>query len=170
MSDPIDILTGVSDDAKNLAVHLQTILDKVVETYASYSMALPARRYWTMGEAAVDCEQVAVVFLQSYIGLPGDEATRPTPCNGPRSAVINVQVSRTVPTAQRNGKPPLEADIQAHAEVSAYDAWILMEAVSALDTWDPTGGPGLGVIATIDSPAPAGGYQVVSLTMTSVIP
>jgi hypothetical protein len=170
MTDPIDILTGVSDDAKNLAVHMQTVLDKVVETYAAYNMPLPERRYWTMGEAAVDCEQVAVTFLQSYIGLPGDEATRPTPCNSPRSAVLNIQVSRTVPSAQRNGKPPLAADIEAHAEISAYDAWILMESLSALDTWGVTGGPGMGVIATVDAPAPSGGFQVVSLTMTSVVP
>lgn len=162
--------SAVSDDAKNLAVFLQAVLDQVISSFASYNMPLPFRRYWTLGTPAVDCEQVVVSLLQMYVGAPGDEATSPRRCSDPRSATINVAISRQVPTVGQNGKAPSAENIKDYAEISAYDAWIILDSAAQLDTWEPSGGFGVGVIATVEVNEPQGGFQTVTLTLTAAIP
>ena len=55
------------------------------------------------------------------------------------------------------------------AEIAAYDAWILLDSASQLDTWESSGF-GLGVIATVEVQAPEGGFQTVTLTLTAAVP
>jgi hypothetical protein len=168
MGTTIDTST-VSADAKNLANLMQGVLNAVINTYTSYTMPLPGRRYWTLGTPAVDCEQVVVSMLQMYIGSPGDEATSPRRCNDPRSATLLVQVSREVPTVGANGRAPSADAIQDGSEISAYDAWILLDSARELDRWDPASF-GLGVIATVETSSPEGGFQTVSMTITMAVP
>jgi hypothetical protein len=160
---------AVDSDAKNLANLMQEVLDRVVAAYASYSMPLPSRQYWTMGMPAVDCEQVVVSFVQMYVGAPGDEATQPRRCSDPRSATLNVSVSRQVPVVGQNGRPPSADNIESYAEIAAYDAWILLESAAQLDAWEQ-GSFGLGVIATVEVQTPEGGYQTAMLTITMAVP
>jgi hypothetical protein len=169
---PIVDISNVSDDAKHLAAFLQSVLDKVITVYDSYNMPLPERRYYTFGAPAIDCEQVAVSFLQMYIGTPGDEANEPRRCNDPRSATLLISVSRAVPITQANGNPPKPADIQAAREVSAWDAWILMESNKEFDSSYAglQAGLGLGVIATVDVDPPEGGFQTTRMTLTIAVP
>jgi hypothetical protein len=162
--------SGVSDDAKNLANMLQGVLDRVITVYESYNMPLPGRRYYTFGVPAVECEQIVVSFIQMYLGTPGDEATQPRRCNDPRSATLNISVSRQVPTTQQNGSAPLADDIQDANRVAALDAWVLMDSVNLLDVWGEEGYPGLGVIATVDGAQPEGGFTTTSMTITMAIP
>jgi hypothetical protein len=159
----------VSNDAKNLATLMQNVLNAVIDTYTSYTMPLPGRRYWTLGSPSVDCEQVVVSMLQMYIGSPGDEATSPRRCNDPRSVTLLVQVSREVPTVGTNGRAPSGDAIQDGSEISAYDAWILLDSARLLDQWDPANF-GLGVIATVETSSPEGGFQTVSMTITMAVP
>jgi hypothetical protein len=159
----------VSSDAKNLATLMQNVLNAVIDTYTSYTMPLPGRRYWTLGTPSVDCEQVVVSMLQMYIGSPGDEATSPRRCNDPRSVTLLVQVSREVPTVGTNGRAPSGDAIQDGSEISAYDAWILLDSSRLLDQWDPANF-GLGVIATVETSSPEGGFQTVSMTITMAVP
>lgn len=167
---PIANLTGVDSEAANLANMLQEVLNRVINVYNSYSMPLPARRYYTLGVPVVDCEQVVVSLIQMYVGSPGDEATEPRRCNDPRSAVLNISVSRAVPIAQPNGSAPLADDIQDANQVMAYDAWILMESIKQFDTWDQVGYPGLGVIATVNAEQPEGGFATTQMTITMAVP
>lgn len=160
----------VDSAAKNLALLMQGVLDSVINTYASYTMPIPTRRYWTLGSPSVDCEQVVVSMLQMYIGSPGDEATQPRRCNDPRSATLIVSVSRGVPVVGVNGRPPAADDIQAFSEISAYDAWILLDSSRALDQWATGGSSGLGVIATVETNPPEGGFQTVTMTITVAVP
>jgi hypothetical protein len=162
-------LNNVSDEAKNLANFLQEVLDRVVNVYDSYDMPLPARRYWTFSTPAVDCEQIVVSLIQMYIGAPGDEATEPRRCSDPRSATLNISVSRQIPIAQQNGNPPSAQQIQDATVIQAYDAWVLMESVNLLDAWE-VAGFGLGVIATVDSEPPEGGFQTTRMTITMAVP
>lgn len=162
-------LTNVSNDAKPLADLMQDVLDKVVAAYGSYNMPVPDRKYWTFGIPSVDCEQLVVSFVQMYLGAPGDEATEPRRCNDPRSAVLNVTVSRPVPVVSAGGQAPTAQGIVDGSMASAYDAWILMESAANFDTWEQTG-YGMGVIATIQAAAPEGGYQSITLTLTLAIP
>ena len=159
----------VSNDAKNLATLMQNVLNAVIDTYTSYTMPLPGRRYWTLGTPSVDCEQVVVSMLQMYIGSPGDEAPVPRRCNDPRSVTLIVQVSREVPTVGTNGRAPSGDAIQDGSEISAYDAWILLDSARLLDQWDPANF-GLGVIATVETSSPEGGFQTVSMTITMAVP
>lgn len=161
--------TTVSSEAKNLANLMQNVLNSVISTYSSYNMPLPGRRYWTLGTPAVDCEQLVVTMLQMYIGTPGDEATTPRRCNDPRSATLLVQVSREVPTVGVNGRAPSADAIQDGSEISAYDAWILLDSARLLDQWDPANF-GLGVIATVETNSPEGGFQTVTMTITVAVP
>lgn len=168
MAIPID-KTVVSADAKHLATLMQAVLDQVISSYASYNMPLPSRQYWTMGTPAVDCEQLVVSFVQMYIGAPGDEATEPRRCNDPRSATLNVSVSRQVPVVGQNGRPPSAEAIESYAEICAYDSYILLDSAANLDTWEPTGF-GMGVIATVEVQSPEGGFQTSVLTLTLAVP
>lgn len=162
-------LSSVDDDAKHLANHLENVLEKVVATYASYNMPLPDRQYWTLGQTVVDCEQVVVCLLQMYLGSPGDEAVQPRRCNDPRSATITISVSRQIPVVGPSGKAPAPQRIEEGMTPAAYDAWILMESMRQFDTWEESGF-GLGVIATLETPPPEGGFQTTVLTMTSAVP
>lgn len=168
MTDPD--LTGISDDAKALAAHLNEVLTRVVNIYGSYDMPLPDRRYWTMGTPVVDCEQLVVSFVQMYIGSPGDEATMPRRCNDPSSATVQISISRKVPVVGTNGRPPSAETIQLYSNLQAYDAWILLHSARELDSWETAGGFGLGVIATVETSEPEGGFQTTILTLTSAVP
>ena len=65
-------IADVSSDALSLKNMMDGILLRIETVFQSYNVPLPSRRYWTMGEVAVDCEQVVVNFLQMYLGTPGD--------------------------------------------------------------------------------------------------
>ena len=159
----------VSANAKNLADLLDNVLTQVISSYASYNMPLPSRRYYTMGEPALDCEQLVVSFLQAYVGSPGDEANQPRRCNDPRSATLNVIVTRSIPVVGQNGRPPSAETIQSASEIIAYDAYILLDSAAQIDQWENSGF-GMGVIATVESRTAEGGLQSTVLTVTTAIP
>ena len=159
----------VDPEAFHLRDLLQGILDRVESVYTSYGVPLPARKYWTMGSPAVDCEQVAVYFIQMYLGAPGDEASAPQKCNTVRSAVVGITIARQIPIAGQTGRTPSGTKIQNNSEISAVDSWILMESVNLFDQWEE-GGYGPGVIATLVSNEPSGGYQTITLQLTMAVP
>jgi hypothetical protein len=162
-------LTGVSEDAVHLRDLMEGILERVEATFQSYNVELPQRRYWTMGQPAIDCEQLVVSFIQMYLGAPGDQAVTPQRCHVPRTAVVTISVVRSAPVVGMNGRAPAPAAIQAAAEVSAIDSWVLMDSVNVLDQWDSSGF-GLGVIATLETAGTEGGYQTVSMQLTIAVP
>jgi hypothetical protein len=122
-----------------------------------------------MGEVAIDCEQVVVNFLQMYLGTPGDEASTPQRCHVPRTASVVISISRPVATVGQNGRPPSGDKITESSYSSAIDAWVLMECIREFDMWDDSG-YGLGVIATIDTSGPEGGFQTVNMQLTLAVP
>jgi hypothetical protein len=163
-------VTNVSEEAQNLALFMQEVLHRVENAYHYYGMPLPGRRYWTLATPAVDCEQLVVSLIQMYIGTPGDEANEPRRCNDPRTATLNISVSRAVPVVGDSGNAPRGEDIQTASVVGAYDAWILIESVREFDVWGEPGSFGLGVIATVDAGPPEGGFQTVTMTLTVAVP
>lgn len=161
--------SGVLEEATPLRDLMNGILERVENVFQSYNVELPKRRYWTMGQPAIDCEQLVVSFIQMYLGAPGDQATSPQRCHVPRTAVVTISIARAVPTVGMNGRPPSEAAIQGASEVSAIDSWVLMDSVNLLDQWDETG-YGLGVIATLETGGAEGGFQTVNLQLTMAVP
>jgi hypothetical protein len=168
MATYIDI-TGVSEDSLNLKNMLEGILERVETIYQSYNVPLPARRYWTMSDPAIDCEQLVVHFNQLYLGAPGAPVGEPQRCNVTRSATVNISISREIAIVGQNGRPPSAEKIAQTATSSAIDAWVLMESIKLLDMWDDTG-YGVGVIATLESSPSEGGFQTVVLQITMAVP
>jgi hypothetical protein len=168
MASIIDI-SGVSEDALNLKVMMDGVLERAVSVFESYNVPLPERKYWTMGEPAIDCAQLVVSFVQMYLGLPGDEASQAQRCNMPRTAVLTITVAREVPTVSHGGRPPSGDSIERGSYISAVDSWVLMESMKSFDPWDETG-LGAGVIATVEAGSPAGGFQVSTMQISMVIP
>jgi hypothetical protein len=166
---PIVDITDVDDQALNIIELLDGVLQRVVSTFNSYNVPLPTRQYWTVGQQAIDCEQLTVTLVQIYLGAPGDEASSPQRCNQPRTAVMTVSLSREIPVVGQNGRPPSADKLEQAAQISAIDGYVLMLSLNLLDMWE-SGGYGVGVIATVDYPAPEGGFQTVNMQLTMAIP
>jgi hypothetical protein len=105
-----------------------------------------------------------------YLGAPGAEATEATRCNDVRSATVHIRVSRQVPIASSNGRPPTAEEIQLWSNLVAYDAWALLNNVQQFNIWGEEDINGPGVIATVDVAAPEGGYHTTVLTLTVAVP
>lgn len=159
----------INEDAYSVRNMLDGVLERIIAVYEAYGVPLPTRRYWTMGQPAVDCEQLVVSFVQIYLGPPGDEANVPQRCNQPRTAVMTVTVSRQIPVVGQSGRAPTADRIQAGSEISAIDAWVLMSSINLLDQWEE-GGYGPGVIATLNAPDATGGYQDLTMQLTMAVP
>jgi hypothetical protein len=148
---------------------LSGVLERVEAIFQSYNVSLPQKKYWMMGEPAIDCEQVVVSFLQMYLGPPGAQVGEPQRCHVPRSATLNISISRATPVVGQNGRPPTQEKIQQSAEILAIDSWVLMQSVNLLDQWDATG-YGIGVVATLDVNGPEGGFHTTTMTVTMAVP
>jgi hypothetical protein len=168
MATAIDV-TGVSEDATHLRDLMQGVLERIESVFQSYNVELPKRRYWTMGQPAVDCDQLVVTFAQMYLGTPGSQVSTPQRCHVPRSVTLAISISREIPVVGGNGRPPSPEKLSQAAEVMAIDSWVLMDALNLLDQWDDTG-YGLGVIATLETAEPEGGFQTVTLQVTMAVP
>jgi hypothetical protein len=162
-------LSGVTEGATNLRDMMQGVLERVEAVFQSYNVELPQRRYWTMAQPAIDCEQLVVYFQQLYLGPPGAQVGEPQRCHVPRSATITISIARATPIVGQNGRPPSPDKIQAASEILAYDAWVLMESINQLDQWDDTG-YGVGVIGTLEVSPPEGGFQTTELVVTMAVP
>ena len=167
---PIISVDTVSTNAKSLKVLMDEALDRIIGRFDYHNVPLPTKRYWMVGQPVIDCEQLVLSVGQLYIGSPGDEARDPMRSNSPRSVVFRVTLARSVPTVDNRGASPTTEKIQAGSEISAVDAWTLLDAVAFLDQWDAYGGFGLGVIATVDVDDPSGGIQSITSTFTMAIP
>jgi hypothetical protein len=165
----ITSIANVSEDALNAKNLLDNVLETIITIFDSYNVPLPNRRYWNVGQVAIDCEQLSVSLIQIYLGPPGDQASMPQRCNMPRTAVMMITLAREIPVVGMNGRPPSPEKISEGAEISAVDAWVLMESLNALDQWEP-GTFGVGTIATVDIPPPEGGFQLVTMQLTMAIP
>jgi hypothetical protein len=166
----ITSIAGASEEALSLKNLLEQTLTVIEDRYTYHGVSLPTRRYWSINEEVIDCEQLVVTFQQLYIGVPGDEATRPQKQDSPRSAVLKATIARPIPTTNGRGLVPTEARIQQGSEISAVDAWVLLDCISMLDQWQITGSFGIGVIATVDTDPPQGGFQTVTATFTIAVP
>lgn len=161
-----------NEDSLSLVNLMNTILERVVQGFTDAGVDLPERRFIITGTPAADCEQIAVIFRQGYIGPPGDEASEPQRCNSPRTAQIDIQIIRKIPTLVGPKSRPPEVDaIEAAARLQLIDAWTLLDISCSLDTWDEiVPGRGLGVIATVDVGEPQGAMQGTTLHLTVAIP
>lgn len=163
-------ISGVDSEALNIVDMLDGVLDKIVSTFQSYNVPLPVKQYWTVGQTAIDCPQLAVTLVQGYLGPPGNQQTSPQRCNVTRSAVLLITVAREVPVMSVNGRPPTAEKITDGAKITAVDAWVLLQSLNLFDQWDGEYGYGIGVIGSVEIPPPEGGFQMVTMQLTMAIP
>ena len=148
---------------------LDRLLEAVVGLYEQQGVPLPTRRYWMMGPApAEDCPQVVVCFMQSYLGTPGDQASVPQQCNQPRTAVLNIYITRNHPEGEVGKAVPAERIIEA-SKWPAVDTAVLMWGLEELNQLADFMGGGPGVIATVNVAEPSGGVQTTVLNLSRVI-
>jgi hypothetical protein len=157
----------IVEEAFTLRDTLVRLLETTVDVFAAAGVPLPTRQYWTMQEPSEDCSQVTVYFLQMYLGLPGDSANTPQRCTGPRSAVINIDITRDFPIGV-NGSAIAPQKIMDAAAMAAVDVQVLMDALKQFDT-PYEGGFGPGVIATVQAQEPQGGLQTTRLNLTIAV-
>jgi hypothetical protein len=163
-------ISGVDSEALNIVDMLDGVLDKIISTFQSYNVPLPVKRYWTVGQTAIDCPQLAVTLVQGYLGPPGNQQTSPQRCNVTRSAVLLITVAREVPVMSVNGRPPTADKITEGAKITAVDSWVLLQSLNLFDQWDGEYGYGIGVIGSVEIPPPEGGFQMVTMQLTMAIP
>lgn len=113
----------------------ESLRDIVVAGYAAKNITLPARRFVSNGDVAMDnCEQFAVQMKRNYEGLPGAEDITPLKpaCLFDRSVEFDLWIIHCAPTMNDKGTPPSVHDLEASAEVVMRDAatlpWILYHA------------------------------------------
>lgn len=168
MAIPVNISDFASDSLR-LKNMMDGVLERVQNIFQSYNVTLPSRQYWTMGQPAIDCEQLVVSFIQMYLGAPGDQAGMPQRCYVPRTATVEIVIAREVVVSGMNGRAPSAESIQKSSWMSSIDAWVLMDSLNSFDMWDESG-YGLGVIATVETGGFEGGYNVVSMQLTLAVP
>ena len=167
---PATPVSSTSEEAQSLKVLMDGVLERLVDRFNHHNVPLPNKRYWKFGPAVLDCEQLVLSVAQIYIGMPGDPVPLPMRCNSPRSVVFNAVLVRCVPSPDARGNEPSADKQQEWANISAVDAWTLLDAVAFLDDWDAVGAFGLGVSCTVDVGEPMGGFQPTVATFTMAIP
>jgi len=157
----------ISEDAFELVNLLQRVLTQVGDVFAANGVPLPTRQYWAVGTPAEDCAQVVVALSQLYLGGPGDAAAEPQRCEGVRSAVVNVYITRDYPIGEQGRAVAPERIIEASKWV-AIDSWLLISSLKGFD-WSAFGTPGAGVIATVNALPPNGGVQTTVMNLTLAV-
>ena len=157
--------SGTDARVRSVVTFMDEILDAIVSFYEQESIPLPAKKYWAISTVAADCEQLTVTLLQTYIGLPGGEGSIPAQCDGPRTAVIGLQILRKVPVVGPTGQNiPQGSAIQSMSAGPAIDAWALIDVFKQVDIYKS------GVALAIDTVQPEGGLHGVIATLAIQIP
>jgi hypothetical protein len=159
------------------------ILATIETVFAEHEVALPERRYLSVGGQGTtvhDGPQVTVTFEQGYSGRPGNQAQEPVRCDGPRTGVFVVEVVRPIPVANTpeatpatqipsrygqvvSGVDTIEPDkLTDVAKTQMKDAMILLDAgMRAADTGIQGG------ICDVSAGQPQGGLQAMILVITT---
>jgi hypothetical protein len=154
------LLPDVDSTNENFALVelFDDVLQAVVNIYENAEIPLPERRYWRMGQPVHDCEQVVVALTQAYHGIPNAQVVEPTRCDGPRSVVYDVHITRCIPVIQDGGTPPTAEEMQQAAARQVLDVWLLLDAAKEIAQFRPS-------VATVNIGAAQGGFQSVLLSM-----
>lgn len=145
-----------------LATLAAQVLAAVEAHYTTAGVALPDRRFWTVGLVAYDCEQLAVT-VERVFGHEGNPAaalaTNVTQAAGfaLRAASIGIHLTRCVVGMAEDGTPPTPTQLEDAGGVAGRDFVLCLNAVVAaaragtiaagqrrvvLQDWNPIGPEG----------------------------
>lgn len=176
-ADIFDKKTDPKKDGPRALVRIgHALRDRVVAIYEQAGIDLPERRVWVIGEGVFDCEQLIVAFTGLSEGLINAENPQRSPCEVFVNATFKITVVRCVPTADARGNSPLVADMDAATDLSVIDAYLLMKSSCRFDMYGadviglhPSALGGMGVESSVEIEEPQGGFQAVTLNITTVI-
>ena len=168
--------SDVNVDPRSLVRIGEALLQRVQQVYHDAGIELPPRREWIMGDGVYDCEKLMVAFTGLREGMLNTESGPQSPCDVPVNATFQVTVVRCAAMPDDRGNPPDLAELTARTNASVIDAYLLMKASCKLDMYGadviglhPGALGGMGVEATVDVAEPQGGFQAVTLNLTTVI-
>lgn len=159
------------------------ILATIETVFAEHEVALPERRYLSVGGQGTtvhDGPQVTVTFEQGYSGKPGQQAQEPAKCDGPRTAVFAVEVVRAIPivntvdaaaTTQipsRYGEVMGGVDLIDPEKLTEVARTQMVDAMVLLDAGMRAAENGImGGLCDIQAGQPQGGFQAMILVITT---
>lgn len=151
-----DLTSAAAPRVATLETMCRDLLAMVEQVALGQGVALPERRLIYMAPAVVDCPQVAVM-MGGWTPEPQWEGV--AVCQPARwVAQLGVAITRVTPAKPgAAGDLPKPSAMTAAAVIASRDAEVLLEVVG-----------GLGEIAgdvTIETPAPEGGLQTVTLAV-----
>lgn len=152
------------EDADRLPALLEQVLTATVDVFENAGVQLPDRRYICVGLPVADCPQLVVELVQVYLGNPGNEINTPRRCDAPRTAVLAVNLIRSIPVMSARGTPPTPDAISESAAELSRDMWLLFEGASFTDEF------GLGVLADATPLEPSGGLGGSRLSLVLAVP
>lgn len=150
------------------------VLRAVENAALELSVTLPGKRYVTIGQAAHDCEQVAVVITRLGTGMPDGASGAAIPagapgfCAPPWTATLTVEIVRCQPDLPAPNGIVDGAALSAAMRTQSADSAVIREAVAAL-AGDYDHGFG-DVTCSITFPAPTGGMNVTVGTLAVAMP
>lgn len=150
----------------SLVSALDELLERVVSAFSAAGVQLPERRFWSVGEQPVDCEQLVISLSRTYTGTPGDEATTPQQCNNSVTAEVTVAVWRCIPTPTGR-RTPSPREMSSAWKQLTIDGWVMQDAAAqnAFDLWG-----GSGTVSTLEFSNAQGGYQAAVMTLEFAVP
>lgn len=123
---------GLSPDVLGSYTEADKLLGYIRDSALDASIDLPARQYVTAGQAAYDCEQVAVTMTAATTGLPVSTVPGGTSLSGACppgwQLVIELAIVRCCPTPAGDGTPPSAKQLSDHAKIQGVDTHILMDS------------------------------------------
>jgi hypothetical protein len=120
---------------------------------------LPERRYWTIGQTAHDCEQMAMAVQQMFLGT-AENPLETTQCNGPRGLTFTMEVVRCTPTMNNRGQAPSASSIESSSVNPVIDMEIMLDVAKYFDEYNS------GVIVNVDPITASGGFHGAIATYT----
>lgn len=167
MTGPLPVQT---DDTTRVYDYARSVLGFVNDAALELLVDLPTKQYSTSGEAAYDCEQVAVTGISLTTGLPASDIQSlgipsPIECMPVWSINFDITIVRCGPKMQRNGTVHAE-DLNAAFLRTSQDIAILTRSIDKLVSHYQFGN----VVASVQMGPPQGEMVSTVASVTGALP
>jgi hypothetical protein len=143
----------VDPDGPIISQFMDYALDQVVSEYGSSGVSLPQRRYWAIGQEAIDCDQAVLTLRSTQLGTAGAPLDL-SRCDGPRSLTFVLQIMRCAPVADSRGRNPTAMSLQSASAPVALDLEIMIYRLPArFDVYQT------GIVCNATAVSPEGGVH-----------
>lgn len=148
-------------DPERLVDLVSSVRSSIEAEFLDADITLPARSYFQHGTISVDCPAtLAIGVLRIYQGQPTGETLDLARCVLPRTAEVDIQLWRCVPTPDGRYMPT-PAELETSAIELFTDGWVLSEALirAARTLAETQEAVGLGAVVPLGPQGGAAGWQ-----------